>query len=127
MKQNLKIVLGVWICCFVGCQAKKSAQISFGHDTLRFTAQSNQEMLAEFKFINSGQNTLHIHSADADCGCLSVEYPQAPILPGESGVVRVKYTAGEKSGEVSRLIVLEANTTPTLHTLVLLGKVESPH
>jgi hypothetical protein len=121
---SFKVICCLCLTWLAACNTKKVAQMSFEQDTLRFAALPKQEFLANFTFVNSGSDTLIIQSVDADCGCLSVEYPKMPLPPGKQGTVKVKYSTGEKSGSVTRLVVLEANTNPTLHTLVLMGRVK---
>ncbi|NBQ48574.1 MAG: DUF1573 domain-containing protein, partial [Sphingobacteriia bacterium] len=53
--------------------------------------------LREFKFTNIGRSPLTITSVSGECGCTATTidgkkgWPEEPILPGKSGVIKVKY------------------------------------
>lgn len=53
--------------------------------------------LREFKFTNTGKTPLTITGVSGECGCTATTidgkpgWPTEPILPGKSGVIKVKY------------------------------------
>ncbi len=34
-----------------------------------------------------------MENAEAGCGCTTPDYPKAPVMPGDSGVIKVTYNA----------------------------------
>ncbi len=44
-----------------------------------------------FKFVNAGKEPLLLSRPRSSCGCTVPTWPKAPILPGDSGVVKVTY------------------------------------
>ncbi|MFD1316591.1 DUF1573 domain-containing protein [Namhaeicola litoreus] len=63
-----------------------------------------------FDFKNTGKNELIIYSAKASCGCTVPEYPKQPILPGESGIIKVKFNSAGKPNKQMKEITLTTNT-----------------
>src|ERR1043165_7782039 len=53
--------------------------------------------IREFKFTNVGKSPLTITAVTAECGCTTTTidgkqgWPSEPILPGKSGVIKIKY------------------------------------
>lgn len=96
------------------------------HDFGRIAVGESVEY--NFAFTNKGGSKLIINDARADCGCTVADYPKEPIMPGESGVVKVKFnTAGKEPGSFSKEIRLSANTLPsTVTRLKIMGNIVGP-
>ena len=45
----------------------------------------------EFRFTNTGDAPLLIQKPKSSCGCTIPSWPQEPILPGESDIIKVTY------------------------------------
>jgi len=52
----------------------------------------------DFKFRVSGEKTVKIIAVHRDCDCLAVEHPQQGMLPGETGNVRMIFSAKKNVG-----------------------------
>ena len=44
-----------------------------------------------FKFVNKGKEPLLLSRPRSSCGCTVPTWPKAPILPGDTGVIKVTY------------------------------------
>lgn len=66
----------------------------------------------EFSFTNTGKVPLVISHAESTCGCTVPEWPKKPVMPGESGVLKVKFNTLGKDGEQSKPVTVTANTLP---------------
>ncbi|WP_126248944.1 DUF1573 domain-containing protein [Chitinophaga rhizosphaerae] len=70
-----------------------------------------------FKFKNIGGSDLLITRAEASCGCTIPEWPKAPIRPGDSAYIQVKFDSkGRPEGYTEKEIFIEANTEPAANT-----------
>ena len=85
-----------------------------------------EKLSYSFKFKNTGKSNLIISSARSSCGCTTSTPPQAPIRPGESGEIGVTFDSKNQNGEVSKLVVVSANTYPVQTTLRLKATVVEP-
>ncbi len=76
-----------------------------------------------FRFKNTGKQPLVISEALAACGCTVAEKPEAPILPGETGMIKAKFNSDKKPGEASKAVTVTSNAEPAFPPLVLKGTV----
>jgi len=78
-----------------------------------------------FTFTNTGKVPLVINDARSTCGCTVPEYPKAPIAPGESGVINVRFNTKGKFGQQIKPVTIVANTYPSETKVYLVGKVNN--
>lgn len=105
-------------------ERKKEAVISIEKDTISFIAKKGQIVRASFTIKNVGDDTLYIKNINTDCGCTTVKSPKKFILPTESSSVLLSYDTKSDSGDVTKTVVVESNTTPILHTVIIAGMVK---
>lgn len=71
--------------------------------------------LREFKFTNTGKTPLTITSVSGECGCTATTidgkpgWPTEPILPGKSGVIKVKYDT-KREGRFEKNVTITSNS-----------------
>ena len=63
-----------------------------------------------FAFTNVGKSELIITSAKGSCGCTVPEWPKEPIMPGETGEIKVKFNSYRKPNLQQKQITLRTNT-----------------
>ena len=63
-----------------------------------------------FAFTNVGKSELIITSAKGSCGCTVPEWPKAPILPGESREIKVKFNSTSRTNLQQKQVTLITNT-----------------
>ena len=76
-----------------------------------------------FRFKNTGDKPLVIKEVRASCGCTVPEKPEKPILPGETGSIKVVFNSKGKVGHNEKNITVMANTQPSFPPLLLTGEV----
>ena len=92
----------------------QSTIMSFKVDNYDFgNVDQNSENSYTFDFVNSGTEVLQIETAKGSCGCTVPDWPKHPILPGESGVIKVTYRPGMKKGDQNNPVTITPNTSPT--------------
>jgi hypothetical protein len=87
------------------------------------TVKEDSTFYKEFKFKNVGNKELVVLDARGSCGCTTPEYPQTPILPGETGTIRVRYVAKNKVGPQKPIVTVTTNGTPEVMRLFMEGWV----
>ena len=72
--------------------AQGKAEIKFDKTTYDYGTFSESAPVVSgvFIFTNVGDAPLVIHQAVASCGCTVPEYTKEPVLPGQSGTIKVK-------------------------------------
>ena len=101
------------------------ADISFEkmvHDYGTLIQGGNGE--CEFKFKNTGKEPLIITNCQGSCGCTVPQCPKDPILPGKSGVIKVKYDSN-RVGPISKSVSVQSNAKSGVQTLQIKGNIEA--
>jgi hypothetical protein len=91
----------------------KVAKLAFAETHFNFGGvRSGVVVEHEFSFTNTGKVPLVISHAESTCGCTVPEWPKKPVMPGESGVLKVKFNTLGKDGDQSKPVTITANTIP---------------
>lgn len=94
------------------------------------TIKQGEELEIPFHFKNTGDKPLVIESAVPGCGCTGAEKPEEPIMPGQEGVIKAKFSSKNYEGSQTKYVTVTANTknsntpTPTSHSLSFTVNVE---
>lgn len=78
-----------------------------------------------FRFKNMGTKPLVIAEATASCGCTVPQKPEKPILPGETGFIKIVFDSKGRVGTAHKTITVTSNAKPEFPQLVLTGEVIS--
>ncbi len=76
-----------------------------------------------YRFKNTGTKPLIITNATASCGCTVPEKPEAPIQPGETGFIKVKFNSEHRVGQAHKTVTVSSNAEPAFPELLLKGEV----
>lgn len=76
-----------------------------------------------FRFKNTGKKPLVISSANASCGCTVPEKPEQPIMPGETGFIKVVFHSKGRVGPIQKVVQVVSNAYPEIPVLHLTGEV----
>jgi hypothetical protein len=76
----------------------------------------------EFKFTNKGKGPLILNDVKTSCGCTVPEWPNAPIPPEKTGVIKVKYDTN-RLGVFSKTITVSSNAKNSLVTITIKGNI----
>lgn len=119
-KYILLLFIGVF-ACNVQAQEKK-AEINFETDVIDYGELANgADGTREFKFTNTGNAPLMIIKAYSTCGCTVPTPPKDPIMPGDSGVIKVKYNTKLPGGPIRKTITVYTNASKEPYTLKIKG------
>ncbi|QNM86640.1 DUF1573 domain-containing protein [Polaribacter pectinis] len=103
---------------------KGTASISFDSNEYDFgTVNEGDIVETVFKVTNSGKTDLVITNAQPSCGCTVPVWPKAPIKPGETGDIQVKFNTSGKPNRQMKTITLSTNTESGREVLTLKGSV----
>lgn len=88
------------------------------------TLQKGGDGNCEFVFTNEGNEPLILSNVKASCGCTVPTWTKEPIMPGQTGTIKVRYNTNN-IGAFTKTITVTSNAvnTPRL-TLKIRGKVE---
>ena len=128
-----KFILSLGLSAFfLGAMAQEGkmvggtgAQISVDkevHDYGKISAGANGT--CEFKVTNTGDQPLIISNCKGSCGCTVPKCDTAPIAPGQSTMVTVKYDTN-RSGPINKSVTISSNASNSPEKIVrITGTVE---
>lgn len=106
----------------ISAQEKKAA-ILFENDVVDYGEVAHgSDGVRTFKFENTGDDVLIIARVYSTCGCTVPKKPEAPIQPGESGEIEVKYDT-KRVGPIRKTITVYSNASEVPYTLKIKGTV----
>lgn len=76
----------------------------------------------EFKFTNTGKEPLILSRPQSSCGCTVPTWPQEPILPGKSDVIKVTYNTNNV-GVINKTVTVTSNAKTSRVVLQIKGTV----
>lgn len=88
------------------------------------TVRHGEQLVYNFRYKNTGDGPLVIHSSSADCGCTVPEFDSKPLQPGEEGSIRVVFDTRGFRGRQVKTINLFTNAENALVTLALRAMIE---
>ncbi|MBQ9554589.1 MAG: DUF1573 domain-containing protein [Muribaculaceae bacterium] len=77
----------------------------------------------QLRFTNTGNDPLMIVRAQAGCGCTGINYPESPILPGDTAAVSITYNPAGRPGQFSKQVIIFTNTSIKRTILEITGNV----
>jgi hypothetical protein len=61
--------------------------------------------------------------AHASCGCTVPQKPEKPVLPGETGFIKIVFDSKGRVGTAHKTITVTSNAKPEFTPLILTGDV----
>lgn len=117
------LISGVWNT--ISAEKKGHPSINFTELSYNFgTIKENGGKVShDFIFTNEGEGNLVIHSATPQCGCTVPEFPQEPIGPGKTGILKVVFNPGGQRGTFTKTVTVRCNGHPGKVVIKLQGTV----
>lgn len=88
------------------------------------TIQQDSDPYRVFTFTNTGSEALLITNARGSCGCTVPSYSKAPIAPGETSEIKVRYDT-HRLGQFRKRVTLTTNASEEPIVLTIKGLVEA--
>ena len=103
--------------------AQDFAVITFDSLTIDYgTVFKGEDGIRQFRFTNTGTSELKITQVRSSCGCTIPKKPDAPIAPGASDIIEVKYDT-ERVGPIRKTITVASNASVPMVALKIKGEV----
>ncbi|MDU8885308.1 DUF1573 domain-containing protein [Yeosuana sp. MJ-SS3] len=125
--KKLVAILFIGLISFALNAQEKIAKIEFKTDVIDYgTIEKGANGVRTFEFTNTGDAPLIITKVSSSCGCTVPKKPDAPIMPGETGEIQVKYDTNRVMPIRKTITVLSNADTPTV-ALKIKGEVIDPN
>ena len=103
----------------------KGATMKFETETIDYgTVVQGADPLRKFYFTNTGSEPLIIKKAQGSCGCTIPTYPKEPIMPGQKGVIEVRYDT-QRIGSFAKTVTITTNAAEENKVINIKGLVEA--
>ncbi len=120
------VAIAVFIFAGFAVQAQETAKIEFKSEVIDYgEIEKGSDGVRVFEFTNTGNAPLVITDVTSSCGCTIPEKPKDPILPGDSGEIKVKYDT-QRVGPIRKTITVYSNADVPAKSIKIKGKVLDP-
>jgi hypothetical protein len=75
-----------------------------------------------FEFKNTSKSPVIVTNVGTSCGCTTAKKPEAPIAPGKTGIISVKYDT-KRVGNFTKEITVTTNAQTEPYKLTIKGSV----
>ena len=109
MKNIAALIAIVLISSFGFAQNGPKIEFKSKDNTLDYgtVTKKKDSGVRSFEFINTGDAPLIITNVLSTCGCTVPTKPEAPIMPGKTGKIDIKYNMAP--GPIRKTITVESN------------------
>lgn len=102
------------LTALLGFGALTGQALQWKADTITVTAaplQQTQDIV--FEFTNSGTKPVALVDLQTNCDCLDVSADRPTYAPGAHGVLKARFTIGDRAGLYERVILVVTDESPT--------------
>ena len=109
MKKTVALLAIVFISSFGFAQNGPKIEFKAKDNTIDYgtTTKNKDNGIRTFEFTNTGDAPLIITNVLSTCGCTVPTKPEAPIMPGKTGKIEIKYNMAP--GPIRKTITVESN------------------
>jgi hypothetical protein len=86
------------------------------------TISKGSDGTCEFLFKNTGKEPLILSKPRSNCGCTVPDWPQQPIMPGQSSSIKVTYDT-KRMGPINKQVTIISNAVNSPIVLQIKGSV----
>jgi len=106
--------------------AEAVGRIAFAQTEFDF-GQVNEGEIVErvFEFTNTGTAPVILEQVSASCGCTTPAYTQTPVLPGQTGEIKVRFDSNGQTGQQQKIISVASNAENGMTTVQIKGEVKA--
>lgn len=124
--KKIVLVLFIGLIGFNLTAQDTAAIIEFKNETVDYgTIEKGSDGVRVFEFTNTGNAPLIISKVNSSCGCTIPKKPEAPILPGDSSEIQVRYDTN-RIGPIRKAITVTSNATTPTKILKIKGEIKAP-
>jgi len=123
--KKILLVLFVGLLGFTTTAQDAAAKIEFKTETVDYgEIAKGADGVRVFEFTNTGDAPLIISKVSSSCGCTIPKKPEAPILPGKTGEISVKYDTN-RVGPIRKAITVISNADTPTKVLKIKGEIKA--
>lgn len=122
--KKIAVLLFIGLLSWGVSAQEKVAKIEFKSETVDYgEIERGSDGVRVFEFTNTGNAPLVISKVSSSCGCTIPKKPEAPIMPGETGEIQVKYDTN-RVGPIRKAVTVISNADTPTKILKIKGTVK---
>ncbi|PCI06903.1 MAG: hypothetical protein COB73_09180 [Flavobacteriaceae bacterium] len=133
MKKLVTILFLSVLSISMNAQEKSAVKVDLDAPAFKFEVETidygkiekGSDGVRVFTFTNTGKSPLIVEKVKGSCGCTVPTKPEAPIMPGETGEIQVKYDTNRVGG-FSKTVTITSNASEPVKRLKIKGIVLKP-
>jgi hypothetical protein len=123
--KKLAVLLFIGLLSWGVSAQEKVAKIEFKSETVDYgEIERGSDGVRVFEFTNTGNAPLVISKVSSSCGCTIPKKPEAPIMPGDTGEIQVKYDTN-RVGPIRKAVTVISNADTPTKILKIKGMVKA--
>ncbi|QQL51408.1 DUF1573 domain-containing protein [Mucilaginibacter ginkgonis] len=126
MRNKLIRLISLAVIIASGCK-EKPPKIVFMYQTVNMGVLDSTHKITTktFRFKNRGGHKLVIKNIASDCSCTVAKFTKDSLSQGQEGEILITVNRDQiiERGNLERRAVVESNTTPILHSLIIKMRV----
>lgn len=104
--------------------AMAGGKIEFAEPIFDFGQVKEGEVVEQvYAYTNMGTAPVILSQVSASCGCTTPSYTQTPVLPGQSGEIKVSFDSNGQVGKQQKIVTIVSNADNKVATIQLRGEV----
>ena len=104
--------------------AMAGGKIEFTEPIFDFGQVKEGEVVEQvYAYTNMGTAPVILSQVSASCGCTTPSYTQTPVLPGQSGEIKVSFDSNGQVGKQQKIVTIVSNADNKVATIQLRGEV----
>lgn len=105
-------------------EAATGGKIEFAEPIFDFGQVKEGEIVEQvYAYTNTGTAPVILSQVSASCGCTTPSYTQTPVLPGQSGEIKVSFDSNGQVGKQQKIVTIVSNAEDKVATIQLRGEV----
>src|SRR5699024_5938762 len=105
-------------------EAATGGKIEFDEPIFDFGQVKEGEVVEQiYSYTNTGTAPVILSQVSASCGCTTPSYTQTPVLPGQSGEIKVSFDSDGQVGKQQKIVTIASNAENKVTTIQLRGEV----
>ncbi|MEP7196037.1 MAG: DUF1573 domain-containing protein [Saprospiraceae bacterium] len=137
MKNLILLTLGLFLTIGLKAQTPTTAtpvtektggpKMVFENTTVDYgEIKKGADPLRKAIFTNKGTEPLIVKNARGSCGCTVPTWPKEPIMPGETGVIEIRYDT-QRVGSINKTVSIQTNEGDEELRLIVKGNITEDH
>ena len=134
MKKLVTILFLSVLSISMNAQDKSEGKVDLNAPVFKFEVETidygkiekGSDGVRVFTFTNTGKSPLIVEKVKGSCGCTVPTKPEEPIMPGETGEIKVKYDTNRVGG-FSKTVTITSNASEPVKRIKIKGIVLKPN